>query len=54
MLVVPIDHFVKNDTKVAFIKIDTQGYEYEVLKGAEELIKRDKPVIMYVGRMSHT
>ncbi len=31
--------------RVSFIKIDTEGYEPQVLKGAKELIKRDKPTI---------
>jgi FkbM family methyltransferase len=31
--------------RIAFIKIDTEGYEPQVLRGAKELIKRDKPTI---------
>ncbi len=31
--------------KVSFIKIDTEGYEPQVLRGAKELIMRDKPTI---------
>jgi FkbM family methyltransferase len=31
--------------RVSFIKIDTEGYEPQVLKGATELIIRDKPTI---------
>jgi FkbM family methyltransferase len=30
---------------VSFIKIDVEGFELEVLKGAIELIKRDKPIL---------
>lgn len=33
--------------KVSFIKIDVEGAEYLVLKGAESCIKRDKPVIVF-------
>lgn len=33
--------------KVSFMKIDVEGYELEVLKGARETILRDKPV-MYI------
>jgi FkbM family methyltransferase len=33
------------EERVSFIKIDVEGYELEVLRGAVELIKRDKPVL---------
>ncbi len=32
---------------ISFIKIDVEGGEMAVLKGAEELIKRDRPVIVF-------
>jgi FkbM family methyltransferase len=34
------------DTVVDFIKVDCEGYEYFVLKGGEETIKRTRPVII--------
>lgn len=41
-----LDKFSANlQQKVSFIKIDTEGYEPIVLRGASELIKRDKPII---------
>lgn len=41
-----LDNFSTNLTgRVSFIKIDTEGYEPQVLKGAKELIKRDRPTI---------
>jgi FkbM family methyltransferase len=41
-----LDKFSENMSgRVSFIKIDTEGYEPQVLKGAKELIKRDKPTI---------
>ena len=41
-----LDKFSANiSERVSFIKIDTEGYEPQVLKGAKELIKRDKPTI---------
>ena len=40
------DYLQKNKiNKVNFIKIDVDGYEYEVLKGAEKTLKKDKPVL---------
>ena len=32
-------------SNISFIKIDVEGYEINLLKGAYETIKRDKPVI---------
>ena len=41
-----LDKFSENiSDRVSFIKIDTEGYEPQVLKGAKELIKRDNPTI---------
>jgi len=42
-----IDDFVfgQNIPRVDFIKIDTEGYEAKILKGAEKTIRRDNPVI---------
>ena len=34
-------------TNVDLIKIDVQGWEYEVLDGAVELIKRDRPWVIF-------
>lgn len=36
----PLDH------KIDFMKIDVEGWELNVLKGAEKTIRRDKPVIV--------
>jgi len=44
--VTTLDKFSENiSNRVSFIKIDTEGYEPQVLSGAKELIKRDKPTI---------
>jgi FkbM family methyltransferase len=40
----PLDHF--NFKNVDFIKIDTEGYELDVLKGAENTITECKPCII--------
>lgn len=39
--------------RVSFIKIDVEGAEYEVLAGAEGLIKRDFPVILFEHARIH-
>lgn len=41
-----LDKFSQNiPGKISFIKIDTEGYEPQVLNGARKLISRDKPTI---------
>lgn len=41
-----IDKFSKKiSDRIAFIKIDTEGFEPQVLRGAKETIKKDKPII---------
>lgn len=41
--IVRLDSFIKE--KMDLIKIDTQGWEPEVIEGAKEMIKKNKPVI---------
>jgi FkbM family methyltransferase len=43
--IVPLDELLqsKNINKVDFIKIDVEGYEWEVLQGAQKTIKQNKP-----------
>lgn len=43
-----LDSFLPDiETPVEFIKIDVEGYEYEVIAGGIELIKRYKPTILF-------
>ncbi len=30
-----------------FIKLDVEGYEYQALKGAEQTLKRCRPMVMF-------
>ena len=45
--VITLDSHIKKYNRVSFIKIDVQGLEKNVLDGAEKIIKRDKPVIIF-------
>ena len=43
---ISIDEFAKDkDLNIGFLKIDVEGYGYEALKGSEEIIKKDRPII---------
>jgi FkbM family methyltransferase len=46
---ISLDDFVvqKKLDKIDFIKIDTDGHEYEVFKGAKEAIKKYRPKIIF-------
>ena len=40
-----IDTLFKNNEKITYLKADIEGFEQEMLKGAEQTIKRNKPKI---------
>ncbi len=42
-----LDDLIEPDMKIDLIKIDVEGAEMGVLKGASELVKRDKPLIIF-------
>lgn len=41
----PLDAILSEE-KVDLLKIDVEGYEFEVLKGAEQIIRKDHPAII--------
>jgi FkbM family methyltransferase len=47
--VISLDEFVSENhlMKVDFIKIDVEGFELQVLKGAQETLKRFKPILVF-------
>lgn len=42
-----LDEIFPEDTPVGFIKIDVEGGEFDVLKGGEKLIRKNKPFIIF-------
>ena len=42
-----LDNVFTDIDKVAVIKIDVEGHELEALKGAEKIIKKNKPYIIF-------
>lgn len=42
-----LDNIIPADVKIDFIKIDVEGAEFEVFKGAKQTIIRNKPVIVF-------
>jgi FkbM family methyltransferase len=43
-----IDNLLKSyDKKINLIKIDVDGFDYQVLRGAEQTLKNHKPMIMF-------
>lgn len=42
-----LDEVIPDDLKIDFIKIDVEGGEFAVLKGAKQLLKKNKPVVIF-------
>ncbi len=42
-----LDEIIPGDTKIDFIKIDVEGGEYGVLKGAKKVLKSSQPVVVF-------
>ncbi|PZF72451.1 FkbM family methyltransferase [Taibaiella soli] len=42
-----LDNIIPKNLKIDFIKIDVEGGEYGVLKGAREIISNNKPLIIF-------
>ena len=42
-----MDEIIPLDEKVHFIKIDVEGGEFGVLKGAKKILKANKPIILF-------
>ncbi len=42
-----LDKIISLNKKIHFIKIDVEGGEFEVLKGAKKLLKLNKPLVLF-------
>ncbi|MPZ24573.1 MAG: FkbM family methyltransferase [Dehalococcoidia bacterium] len=42
-----LDHFWIDRSPIDFLKVDTDGYDFEVLRGGQELLARDHPLIFF-------
>ncbi|HZH86390.1 MAG TPA: FkbM family methyltransferase [Brumimicrobium sp.] len=42
-----LDELIPSEEKIHFIKIDVEGGEFGVLKGAQKLLERNKPIILF-------
>lgn len=42
-----LDNFVRADCRIDFIKLDVEGHELGVMRGGENLLKRDRPTILF-------
>lgn len=42
-----LDNFVPSDRRLDFIKLDVEGHELGVMRGGENLLKRDHPTILF-------
>jgi FkbM family methyltransferase len=44
--VTTLDEYYVDSTPVRFIKCDTEGHEYEVLRGSRRILARDRPTLL--------
>jgi FkbM family methyltransferase len=50
-----LDHYFASfpDTRIAFIKCDVEGHELEVFRGGEQLLRTQRPVLMFECEERH-
>ena len=42
-----LDDVMQHRTRASFVKVDTDGYDMEVLRGAEAILRNDRPVLYF-------
>ncbi|MCW3092510.1 MAG: methyltransferase FkbM family [Ferruginibacter sp.] len=42
-----LDDLIPESLKIDLLKIDVEGAEYEVLQGAKNILKKDKPIVLF-------
>jgi FkbM family methyltransferase len=42
-----LDEVFADSDRLAFLKVDTDGYDFEVLRGGEATLRRDRPVVFF-------
>ncbi len=53
--VTTLDRYVSTNSlgPVGFIKVDVEGHELELFRGAEQLLRRDKPILLFECEERH-
>lgn len=52
--VVSLDHYLRDRAQpVSFLKCDVEGHELHVFRGAEQLLRRDRPVLLFECEQRH-
>ncbi len=46
-------YFEKREKRIALLKIDVEGHELEVFKGAEKILEEDKPLLLFECEQRH-
>jgi len=45
---ITLDTFFKNETKIDFLKIDAEGYDFFVLEGAKQIIQENLGIVIFI------
>lgn len=49
-----LDEIIENFSNVALLKVDTDGYDFDVMQSAEKIIIKSKPVLFWENQMLET